>query len=54
MANQLGGRLRSARSRIVEEFVPYSGWTEDAKAHHLLIDLPLDITMLLDVFLITF
>ncbi|KAE8124076.1 hypothetical protein FH972_018986 [Carpinus fangiana] len=40
MANQLGGRLLSARRRIVEEFVPYSGWTEDAKAHHLLIDLP--------------
>ncbi|XP_059441023.1 uncharacterized protein LOC132173526 [Corylus avellana] len=38
MAN-LGGVMRSS-SRIVEEFVPYSGWTEDAKAHHLLIDLP--------------
>jgi hypothetical protein len=33
------GRTRS-RSRIVEDFVPYSGWTEDAKGHYLLIDLP--------------
>ncbi|KAK9995992.1 hypothetical protein SO802_020678 [Lithocarpus litseifolius] len=35
----IGGRAPS-RDHIVEEFVPYSGWTEDANGRYLLIDLP--------------
>ncbi|KAK4568333.1 hypothetical protein RGQ29_003921 [Quercus rubra] len=35
----IGGRAPS-RDHIVEEFVPYSGWTEDVNGRYLLIDLP--------------
>lgn len=35
----IGGRAPS-RDHIVEKFVPYSGWTEDANGRYLLIDLP--------------
>ena len=35
----IGGKAPS-RNHIVEEFVPYSGWTEDVNGRYLLIDLP--------------
>uniref|UniRef100_A0A7N2MNP6 SHSP domain-containing protein n=1 Tax=Quercus lobata TaxID=97700 RepID=A0A7N2MNP6_QUELO len=35
----IGGRA-PLRDHIVEEFVPYSGWTEDVNGRYLLIDLP--------------
>jgi hypothetical protein len=29
-----------ARTPVVEEIVPNSGWTEDSTGHYLLVDLP--------------
>lgn len=36
---RVGVRTR-ARTPVVEEIVPNSGWTEDSAGHYLLVDLP--------------
>lgn len=45
---RVGVRTR-ARTPVIQEIVPNSGWTEDSAGHYLLVDLP-GIALMINIF----